>query len=103
MTLDWLRKFPLHPATVVVALTVFFGLSVVVVVRLAMGKTFPDGYDTFLWVVVTAMGVTGAVNIGRRATDYQYQQIKAGAAPPIVAGGPTTVEVKTPPEVKPDV
>lgn len=103
MNLNWLRNFPLHPATVITALSVFLSMSIVVIIRLAAGLAFPAGYENWMWVVVSAMGVTTVAGIGQRLTDYKYVQIKAQQAPPVISGGPTTVKVDSTPEVKPDV
>jgi hypothetical protein len=95
---NWLKDFPTHQATVVVALMAISLVTIVTVVRLAIGLIFPDGYDTYLWMLAALCGVAGAWGVGKRATDYDYAAIKAGAAPPAVqagAGSVVTVEKET--------
>lgn len=93
--MKWLDNFPTHQATVVVALSSIALVTIVVVARLALGLVFPDGYDTYLWVLAALCGVTGAWGVGKRLTDYDYAAIKAGATPPTVtAGSGSTVNVQ---------
>jgi len=57
----------------------------VALVRLALGKVFPAGYDTMIWSLVALAGVGGGVGIGKRATDYTLAAIKTGDAATVAA------------------
>lgn len=91
----WLADFPTHPATVVAALILVLLTGLVVDVRLALGFAFPDGYDTWCWVLVSLTGVAGAVGIGRRLSDMDYAAVKAGAVQPtqVNVAAPSSVTV----------
>lgn len=84
---QWLADFPTHPATVATGLTVFLAMSIVVIVRLALGKDFPSGYDNYIWAVLAAIGVSTVGGIGKRATDINLALAKKGiiARPPAEA------------------
>jgi hypothetical protein len=100
--MNWLKKyladFPTHQATVFVALTAIALLTIVVVVRLALGLIFPDGYDTYIWMLAALCGVTGAWGVGKRLTDYDYAAIKAGTVQPtqVNVASPSNVTVSPP-------
>lgn len=91
-----LENFPTHQATVFVALTAISLLTIVVVVRLALGLIFPDGYDTYVWMLAALCGVTGAWGVGKRLTDFDYAAIKAGQAPPVKVETQSTTVVAAP-------
>jgi len=90
----WLDSFPTHAATVASALLLILAMGTVVLVRLARGLPFPDGYDVWIGALLGMIGVTSAAGIGRRMTDYDAMKIKAGAVPsPVAAGAGSTVNV----------
>jgi hypothetical protein len=97
--MNWLKRyltdFPTHPATVAVSLLLILLLGLVLIVRIAMGLVMPDGYDQWLWVLVSLTGVAGAVGIGRRLTDMDYAAVKAGAVQPtqVNVASPSSVTV----------
>ncbi len=92
--LNWFKSyaqdFPTQGGGVVVALGLIAGTGLIVMVRLAFGKDFPTGYDTWIWALVALAGVTTAGMIGKRATDIDYQ-IAKNAAPP----APTPITTTT--------
>lgn len=100
----WLQDFPSTNAAAFVALVLIFATGLTVILRLAFGKIFPDGYDTWTWALVALSGVNVAGMVGKRATDIEYK--KAGTSP-VSVGGPSDVTVNTgnapaaPPEVPP--
>lgn len=81
MKWKFLENFPTHQATVFVALVAISLVTIVVISRLALGLVFPDGYDTYLWMLAALCGVAGAWGVGKRLSDYDYAAIKAGQAP----------------------
>lgn len=91
---EWIDKFPTHQATVIVALTSISLVTIVTVTRLALGLVFPDGYDTYLWMLAALCGVTGAWGVGKRLSDYDYAAIRAGKPPsPVTAEAGSNVNV----------
>lgn len=92
--IDWLKKFPGHPAMIALTVILILATGVIVLVHMALGHHMPDGYGD--WYVF--LGGLSGVNVAgiqvNRSTDYKAMMIKAQGKPDIVAGGPTTVEVK---------
>jgi len=95
--MNWLKTnlqdFPTHPATVVSGLTMILLFGLVVIVRLALGMAFPDGYDTWIWALVAVAGVSTAGGIGKRLTDIGYVTAK-NTGPPVNVAAPSTVTVQ---------
>jgi hypothetical protein len=90
---DFMTDFPTQGGGVVVALTLIFFTGLVVIVRLALGVEFPDGYETWIWALIALAGVTTAGMIGKRATDFRYKE--AGRSPsPVTVQAPSTVTVE---------
>lgn len=96
MKWKFLDNFPTHPATVFVALSAISLITIVVVVRLALGLVFPDGYDTYLWMLAALCGVAGAWGVGKRLSDYDYAAVKAGQAPPVKVETQSTTVISPP-------
>lgn len=102
---DFVRDFPHQGGTTVVALILILAFGVVVVVRFALGKIFPDGYEGWMIFLATLAGVATGGMIGKRATDFRYKAAGQNSPSTVVnadsasvTGGP--VEVK-PPEARP--
>ncbi len=99
----FVSDFPHQGGTTVVALTLILGMGVVVIIRFALGKIFPDGYDAWLVFLATLAGVATGGMIGKRATDRELARIKAGGPPAAtvnaetanVSGGPVNVDAKS--------
>lgn len=89
---NFLQDFPTHPATVATGLTLFLLTGLIVMVRLAMGRDFPTGYDSWIWALLAAIGVSTIGGIGKRMTDIGYVNAKKTEPPSITTGGPTTVK-----------
>lgn len=83
--------FPTQGGGVVVALTLIFFTGLVIIVRLALGTKFPDGYETWIWALIALAGVTTAGMIGKRATDFRFKQ--AGNPSPVNVEAPSSVTV----------
>lgn len=94
---DFVKDFPHQGGTTVVALFLILGMGVVVIVRFALGKIFPDGYDGWLIFLATLAGVATGGMIGKRATDFRYKA--AGKDPSTVVQTETTTVVGSPVEV----
>lgn len=75
----WLQDFPGQNATTLTALVLIFITGLTVIVRLILGRQFPDGYDTWIWFLAALAGVNVAGMVGKRATDIEYR--KAGTSP----------------------
>ncbi len=73
----WLQDFPSHNGSVVAALTLILLTGFVVLVKLAIGHIFPDGYDTWIWMLAALAGINVGGMIGKRATDTEYVTAKA--------------------------
>lgn len=88
---DFVKDFPHQGGTTVVALILILLFGMVVVVRFALGKIFPDGYDGWMIFLATMAGVATGGMIGKRATDFRYKA--AGKDAPQTT---TTVETAGP-------
>lgn len=88
----FLSDFPGHNGTVVTALLWINLTALIVCVRLALGAKFPEGYDTWLWILVTLAGVNAAGLGVKRLTDFRYKQ--AGTSP-VNIEAPSNVKVET--------
>lgn len=88
------QDFPTHGGSVVVALILIFFTGLTIIVRLALGMKFPDGYETWIWALITLAGVTTAGMIGKRATDYKYVEAKHAGPSPVTVQAPSTVKVE---------
>lgn len=86
----YLADFPSHNAATALALVVFFETALIVLIRLALGLIFPEGYDTWIWALVGMAGVNVAGLIGKRATDWGYVKAKAGS-PAVTVEGDATI------------
>lgn len=84
----FLVDFPTANGRIVSTILLIWFTGIVVAVRLALGEAFPDGYDTWLWVLVILAGVDSAHVVGKRLSDFRY---KAAGTPAVETGGPTTV------------
>jgi hypothetical protein len=96
--LDWLKKFPGHPAMIALTVVLILATGLIVLTHMALGHHMPDGYGDW-YVFLGGLSGVNVAGIGvNRTTDYKYQQIKAMATPPtnVITGGPTTVEVPKP-------
>lgn len=74
---SYLSDFPSHNASTSLSLILIFETGLVVLIRLALGLIFPDGYDTWVYSLVGLAGVNVAGLIGKRATDDKYVAAKA--------------------------
>lgn len=90
----WLQDFPGQNGGVVTALLLILITGLVVIVRLALGLVFPDGYDTWIWALIALAGVNVVGMVGKRFTDINYKQ--AGTSP-VNVEGPSTVSVTAQP------
>jgi len=90
----FLSDFPNQNGATVTGLLLILVTGAVVVVRLAMGQPFPDGYDSWLLFLGTLAGVSMVGMIGKRATDIDLAKAKASApaAVTIEAGANVTME-----------
>lgn len=86
----WLQDFPGQNGGVVTALVLILITGLVVVVRLAAGARFPDGYDTWIWALIALAGVNVVGMVGKRFTDIGYKQ---AGTPAITVEAPSTVTV----------
>ncbi len=91
----YLSDFPSHNASTGLSLILIFETGLVVLIRLALGLIFPDGYETWIYALVGLAGVNVAGLIGKRATDDKYVQAKAmgkaSAGPSVNVEGDATV------------
>jgi hypothetical protein len=90
---DWLQDFPATNASHAVVLLLILLTGVVVIVRLALGRDFPAGYDGWLTFLAAVAGVGTVGTIGKRLSNIDYK--KAGTSP-VNVEAPSTVTV-TPP------
>lgn len=86
------QDFPTQGGSVVVALILIFFTGLTIIVRLALGMKFPDGYETWIWALIALAGVTTVGMVGKRATDYGY--VKAKNPSPVNVEAPSTVNVE---------
>lgn len=93
----WLQDFPGQNGGVVTALLLIIITGLVVIVRLALGLVFPDGYDTWIWALIALAGVNVVGMVGKRFTDINYKQ--AGTSP-VNVEGPSTVSVTAQPAAR---
>lgn len=91
---DWPFTNTGHAAAIVIF--VLFGL--VVVVRLALGRVFPDGYDGWMALLGAALGLGTVGMVGKRLSDASY---KAAGASPVTVEAPSTVTVTPEPAPQP--
>ena len=89
---SFLSDFPNQNGTVVTALILILLTGLVVVVRLAFGRTFPENYDTWIWALVALAGVNVVGMVGKRATDISYVAAK-NTGPAVNVAAPSTVTV----------
>jgi hypothetical protein len=75
-----------HQISMAVGLFLILTTGLVVDVRLAMGKPFPEGHDTFLWMLAALAGVNVAGIGVIRATGVPYQEAKAAGKAAGAAG-----------------
>lgn len=90
---SFLHDFPTANGRVVATIVIMLATAAVVIVRLILGAPFPDGYDTWLWVLVAMAGVDSAHVVGKRLSDFRY---KAAGAPAVNVEAPSNVTVETP-------
>lgn len=88
-----LDDFPWQRALTAVGVLLILLTGLVVVARLAIGADFPDGYDTWLYILVGLATASTAGMIGKRATDWKYAQMKA--SPQVNVEAPSDVTVET--------
>lgn len=89
----FLADFPNQNGAVVAAIILILLTGLTVVIRLALGLVFPDGYDTWIWALVGLAGVNVLGMVGKRATDINYINAKS-AQPQITVEAPSTVKVE---------
>lgn len=88
---EFAKDFPTQGGSVVVSLILIFFTGLVIIVRLALGLEFPDGYEMWIGALVALAGVTTVGMIGKRATDYGY--VKAKNPSPVNVEAPSTVNI----------
>jgi hypothetical protein len=88
--------FPTQGGQVVVALALILMTGVIIAVRLAIGRPFPDGYENWLMFLGVLSGITNVGMIGKRATDRGLAAIKAGGGPAVAVESAGTVTVEQP-------
>jgi hypothetical protein len=86
--------FPTQGGSVIVSLTLIFFTGLVIVVRLALGLKFPDGYEMWIGALVALAGVTTTGMIMKRKTDYGYVERKNAGPSPVTVQAPSTVTVE---------
>lgn len=93
---EFLSDFPNQNGAVVAAIFLIILTGLTVVIRLALGLAFPDGYDTWIWALVGLAGVNVLGMVGKRATDINYITAKTQSpAPQVTVEAPSTVKVDT--------
>lgn len=91
---SFLADFPNQNGATVTGLLLILLTGAVVIVKLAMGQPFPDGYDSWLLFLGTLAGVSMVGMVGKRATDIDLAKAKASAPAPVTieAGANVTME-----------
>lgn len=97
---SYLADFPSHNAATALAMVLIFETGLVVLIRLALGLIFPDGYDTWIWALVGLAGVNVAGLGLKRFSDDKYvaakAAAKAGTAPAVNVQGDATITAERP-------
>lgn len=103
--MNWLKEyakdFPTLGAGALLGLSALGSMAIIVDVRLAFGKNFPDGYDTWILALLGLSGVTTIGMIGKRATDRELARIKTQGPPAVTVQDAAVVTASTAP-VKPN-
>lgn len=103
---SYLADFPSHNASTGLSLILIFETGLVVLIRLALGLIFPEGYDTWVYALVGLAGVNVAGLIGKRATDDKYIAAKAAGkaqgGPSVTVQGDATVNASAENGVSPE-
>lgn len=92
---DYAKDFPTLGAGALLGLTSLGSMAIIVDVRLAFGKNFPDGYDTWIIALLGLSGVTTLGMIGKRATDRELARIKSQGPPNVVVQDAAVVTAPT--------
>lgn len=91
----YLSDFPSQNAATGLSLILIFETGLVVLIRLALGLIFPDGYDTWVYALVGLAGVNVAGLSVKRLTDTGYVAAKAAgkaqSGPSVTVEGDATV------------
>lgn len=95
----YLQDFPGQNGGVFVALFLILLTGLVVDVRLAVGLTFPVGYDSWLILLGSLAGVTTLGMVGKRLSDVEYKKAGVAAPSPVSVAAPSTVTVSPTPVV----
>jgi hypothetical protein len=95
---EFCKDFPTQGGQVVVALFLILLTGMIVVVRLAIGKPFPVGYEDWLLFLGAAAGIANIGMIGKRATDRELHRIKAGGGPTVTVDTADNVTVEPQPQ-----
>lgn len=72
----WLTDFPSQGANAAVAVFLIVCTGLVIIARLAIGKDFPEGYDSWLILLGSLAGVSTAGMIGKRLSNIEYKAAK---------------------------
>lgn len=94
----YLQDFPGQNGGVVVALFLILLTGFIVDVRLALGMTFPEGYDSWLILLGSLAGVTTLGMVGKRLSDIEYKRAGVPPASPVNVEAPSTVTVTPTPK-----
>jgi hypothetical protein len=88
----WLIDFPGTNAGHAAAILLILVTGLTVVVRLALGLPFPDGYGEWIWALVALAGVNVAGMGIKRLTDTSY---KAAGTSPVTIDAPAVTTITT--------
>lgn len=88
--INWIAKWPGHPAMTVVVQILILGTGATVIGHMMQGHIMPSGYGE--WFIF--LGALAGVNVGamgvRRTTDHEYQRIKNQGKPTVGIESETT-------------
>lgn len=88
----WLSDYPTLAAGAALGQLLIFITGLIVCVRLLLGRVFPDGYDSWLWLLFGLATANVAGMIGKRLSDFRY---KAAGTSPVNVEAPSNVTVET--------
>jgi H+/Cl- antiporter ClcA len=91
----FMQDYPTQGGGVVIAHILIFLTGLVVIVRLALGATFPAGYDAWLMFLGALAGIATGGMIGKRATDHELARIKSHGPSQVSVASPSQVTVES--------
>lgn len=90
----WLSDFPTLAGGAVLGQALILLTGLIVCARLALGRPFPDGYESWLLLLFGLAGASVTGMIGKRLSDFRY---KAAGTSPVTVEAPSNVTVETKP------